>query len=257
MDRLNLNLVQATLQWRKPADNRAHLQDLVEGQDSQTDITIFPETFTTGFLGESAATDEGMDGETLNWMRSMAERFNSVMVGSAVIEDQGRRNRMLWVEPNGTIHFYDKRHLFSYAGEDKRYVAGTDRKVFHYRGWRICPQICYDLRFPAWCRNRDDYDLLLVVANWPGKRIDAWSTLLKARAIENQCYVAAVNRVGKDGNEFSYPGASVVHDPLGETLLKLDDNEACGKVQIQLEKVESVREQLPFHREADRFEFLE
>lgn len=257
MEKLNLQLVQATLKWRKPADNRAHLQAMLEGQDSQADITIFPETFTTGFLGESAETDEGMDGKTLEWMRSMAKRFDSVMAGSAVIEDQGRRNRMLWVEPDGKTHFYDKHHLFSYAGEDQRYVAGSERKVFHYRGWRICPQICYDLRFPVWCRNQNDYDLLLVVANWPGKRIDAWSSLLKARAIENQCYVAAVNRVGKDGNDFSYPGASVVHDPLGETLLKLEDEETTGEVQIELERVRSVREQLPFHREADRFELLD
>ena len=255
MNPLNITLMQSRLCWRNPADNRAHLQSLLEESGPDSDVVIFPETFTTGFLGESAETDEGMDGATLEWMRGMAEAFNTVIAGSAVIEDQGRRNRFLWVEPDGAVKYYDKRHLFSYAGEDQRYVAGTERVVFEYGGWRICPQVCYDLRFPAWCRNRNDYDLLVVVANWPGTRIDAWSTLLKARAIENQSYVAAVNRVGKDGNDYEYPGASVIHDPLGETLVKLENSERSGTARVELEQVRVIREKLPFHREADAFEF--
>jgi predicted amidohydrolase len=220
-------------------------------------VLIFPETFTTGFLGESPETDEGMDGETVAWMRRLASEHDCVVAGSAVIEDNGRRNRFLWVQPDGEVSFYDKRHLFAFAGEDQRYIGGTQRKIINYRGWRICPQICYDLRFPAWCRNRNDYDLLILVANWPGKRIDAWSTLLKARAIENQSYVAAVNRVGKDGNDFEYPGASVVHDPLGETLLKLDNEEITGTAVIDIELVRAIRRDLPFHVEADEFEIKE
>jgi predicted amidohydrolase len=129
--------------------------------------------------------------------------------------------------------------------------------IFDYRGWRICPQICYDIRFPAWCRSRNDYELMLVVANWPGARIDAWSTLLQARAIENQCYVAAVNRVGKDGNDYEYPGASAVYGPLGETLLRLEDEEICGSARIAVSTVRSTRQKLPFHREADHFEFVD
>jgi len=256
MNQLKLTLVQSGLCWRNPADNRAHLEDLLTAHSVPTDIFIFPETFTTGFLGESAQTDEGMDGETIAWMQTLSSRLDAVLVGSAVIEDGGRRNRMLWVEPGGQIRIYDKHHLFSYAGEDQRYVAGNERVVFTYLGWRICPQICYDIRFPVWCRNRNDYDLMLVVANWPGARIDAWSSLLKARAIENQCYVAAVNRVGRDGNDFEYPGASVVHDPLGETLLKLADSEECASVSIDLELLRSSREKLPFHREADAFNLI-
>ncbi len=257
MDQLNLMLVQSSLHWSNPVDNRAHLKSLLQEQGAEADVIIFPETFTTGFLGESRETDEGMDGATLDWMRQLAGDLDSVITGSAVIGDNGRRNRLLWVEPGGQVHFYDKRHLFSHAGEDQRYVAGTERVVFKYRGWRICPQICYDIRFPAWCRSRNDYDLMLVVANWPGARIDAWSSLLKARAIENQCFVAAVNRVGKDGNDFQYPGASVVHDPLGATLIKLNDEELCGSVRIDLSQVRSTREELPFYTEADRFELLD
>jgi predicted amidohydrolase len=257
MDKLKLSLVQATLRWRNPQDNRSHLESLVKSSADDADIVIFPETFTTGFLGESAETDEGMDGKTVAWMRRLASEHDCVIAGSAVIEDNGRRNRFLWVQPDGEVSFYDKRHLFAFAGEDQRYISGTQRIIINYRGWRICPQICYDLRFPAWCRNRNDYDLLILVANWPGKRIDAWSTLIKARAIENQSYVAAVNRVGKDSNDYEYPGASVVHDPLGETLMKLGNEEVTGSVEIDIEKVRSTRRELPFHIEADDFELKE
>lgn len=253
MDTLKVTLVQSRLHWRSPQDNRDHLESLIADQGENADVVIFPETFTTGFLGDTAATAEGMNGETVHWMREMAAKYQSVMAGSAAIDDEGRRNRFLWVEPDGQVSFYDKHHLFAYVGENERYISGRERVIFNYRGWRICPQICYDIRFPVWCRNRDDYDLLLVVANWPGTRIDAWSTLLKARAIENQCYVAAVNRVGKDGNGFEYPGASVVHDPLGKTMLKLGEQEQCGPAEISLSKVRSVREKLPFSREADHF----
>jgi len=256
MNKLKLMLVQSRLYWRRPADNRKHLQGLLQENCSEADIAILPETFTTGFLGESAENSEGMNGETMDWMRGMASEIDSVLVGSAAIEEGGRKNRMLWVQPDGQVQFYDKHHLFSYAGEDQRYVAGQERVVFEYRGWRICPQICYDIRFPVWCRSRGDYDLMLVVANWPGARIDAWSSLLKARAIENQCYVAAVNRVGKDGNDINYPGASVVHDPLGETLLKLGDGEMCGAATIDFETVRSVRAKLPFQQDADGFVLL-
>ena len=257
MDQLKLLLIQSRLRWREPADNRAHLQSLVEEHDSGANIIIFPETFTTGFLGETAETDEGMDGETVRWMKDLAEASGSVLTGSAAIDDNGRRNRLLWVEPGGCVRYYDKHHLFAYVGEDERYVAGTERVVIEYKGWRICPQICYDIRFPVWCRNRKDYDLLLVVANWPGARIDAWSSLLKARAIENQCYVAAVNRVGKDGNDFEYPGASVVYDPLGATLVKLPEEEQCAAAaSIDLAQLRAVREKMPFSREADRFAFI-
>lgn len=253
LNALRVCLVQAQLAWRSPEDNRSHLAELLAAQSRQADLFILPETFTTGFLGDEGAT-EGMDGATVGWMRSLASELGAVITGSAVIDDGGPRNRLLWVEPDGAVQHYDKRHLFAHAGEDRRYVAGSERRVFHYRGWRICPQICYDIRFPVWCRNRNDYELLLVVANWPSARASAWRNLLQARAIENQAYVAAVNRVGEDGNGTAYPGISVVFDPLGEALTELGDEEGVGLSTIERQRVHELREQLPFHREADDFE---
>jgi predicted amidohydrolase len=157
------------------------------------------------------------------------------------------------VQPDGEVQFYDKRHLFSYAGEDKRYLAGSERKIFHYRGWRICPQICYDLRFPVWCRNRGDYDLLLFVANWPEPRTSAWTTLLRARAMENQCYVIGVNRSGEDPRGLVYLGGSVIHDPLGETILDLGQGDCSASAAIELEVVASIQKRLPFLQDADDF----
>jgi len=246
-------LAQARLHWRDPRQNRAHLADLLCGQSGQADLVVLPETFTTGFLGDEADAED-MQGPTVAWMRALAAELDAVVTGSAVIEDGGRYNRLLWVAPDGAVQHYDKRHLFAHAGEDRRYVAGTERRVFNYRGWRVCPQICYDIRFPVWCRNRNDYDLLLVVANWPTARAAAWRSLLQARAIENQAYVAAVNRVGEDGNGKAYPGISVVFDPLGEALVELEKEEAVAGVSINLEHLRTVRAELPFHREADDFE---
>ena len=192
MNEINISLIQPELRWQSPSDNRNHLDSLLEQVD-ETNLIVFPETFTTGFMGETEHLDESMNGETIDWMTALAAKYDAAVTGSVALQDGGRRNRLLFVTPDGEVQFYDKSHLFAFAGEDKRYVAGEDRKVFNYLGWRICPQICYDLRFPVWCRYRGDYDLLLFVANWPVRRIDAWSSLLKARAIENQCFVAAVN----------------------------------------------------------------
>ncbi len=152
-----------------------------------------------------------------------------------------------------TFSIYDKKHLFSYGGEDKRYLAGTERKVFHYRGWRICPQVCYDLRFPVWCRYQDDYDVLLFVANWPEPRTLAWTTLLQARAIENQCHVIGVNRSGEDPHGLTYSGGSAVYDPLGKMVLDLGTTESSGSVSIDLSEVNKIRSQLPFQQDADNF----
>lgn len=250
---LRIALAQARLHWRSPDDNRAHLHELVESGSGPVDLFILPETFTTGFLGDQGDA-ERMDGPTVAWMRALAKKHGATVTGSAVIEETGRFNRLLWVTPDGSVDHYDKKHLFAHGGEDQRYDAGTARKVFHWRGWRICPQICYDIRFPVWCRNRDDYDLLLVVANWPAPRIAAWRSLLQARAIENQCYVAAVNRVGEDGNGKRYPGNSVVFDPLGEVVLELGAEETVGAAGIDREYLRRCRRELPFQRDADGFE---
>ena len=253
-DHLRCLLIQSQLFWADAAANRRQLEEQVRRQAIGCDLAVFPETFTSGFLGDIESGAEPMEGETLHWMKSLAAELNMVLCGSAAIATtRGTVNRFLWVQPDAQVQFYDKRHLFSHGGEDRRYVAGTERKVFNYRGWRICPQVCYDLRFPVWCRNQDDYDLLLFVANWPHTRSIAWTTLLKARAIENQCYVIGVNRSGRDPRGLKYNGGSAVYDPLGETCLDLGEEENSGSVLLDLDKVRSTRRLLPFQRDADDF----
>jgi len=255
MDTLKTLLVQAQLQWQHPAENRRHIEALVAGAGADFDLAVFPETFTTGFLGDRQIPEEDMSGETVRWMSGLARRYDAAIAGSAVIVENGNRfNRMLFVTPDGSITHYDKRHLFAFGGENRRYEAGRDRVVLAYRGWRINLQVCYDLRFPAWCRNRGDYDLMLLVANWPTRRIGHWSTLLEARAIENQSWVVGVNRVGEDGNGVRYPGASVVHDPLGECTARLGGKETCRLVELDLARVREIREKLPFLADADSIE---
>jgi len=258
MTTLNTLLVQARLRWRDPQRNREHLEKLLEAAPADLDLAVLPETFTTGFLGDADLPEEGMDGPTVAWMRQLAERKGCALAGSAVITESGQRfNRLLFVSPNGEVAHYDKRHLFAFGGENRRYTAGRERVIVDYLGWRINLQICYDLRFPAWCRNREDYDLMLLVANWPSKRVRHWSALLEARAIENQSWVIGVNRVGEDGNGMQYPGCSVVHDPLGECVANLGDQEACRSVALDLEAVAQIRAQFPFQADADRFEWID
>lgn len=255
LDTLQCLLVQSQLFWADADANRRQLEVIAREQGSASDLIIFPETFTSGFLGDAQAAPETMDGRTLEWMKALAQDLDCVLCGSvAIATEQGRVNRFLWVQPDGNLQFYDKRHLFSFGGEDKRYIAGDERKVFDYRGWRICPQICYDLRFPAWCRNRDDYDVLLFVANWPEPRTPAWTALLRARAIENQCYVIGVNRSGRDPRGLEYAGGSAVYDPLGNTVLDLGSVECSGRTTIEMDRVTSIRKQLPFQQDADNFQ---
>jgi omega-amidase len=254
LENLQCLLVQSQLFWADAQANRQQLAKISREQGADCDLIVFPETFTSGFLGDAEAEPETMEGATLVWMKALAEELDCVLCGSAAISTgQGNANRFLWVQPDGRVEFYDKRHLFSYGGENQRYVAGNQRKVFRYRGWRICPQICYDLRFPAWCRNRDDYDLLLFVANWPEPRTPAWTALLKARAIENQCYVIGVNRSGRDPRGLTYAGKSAVYDPLGETLLELGSGECSERISVGLAKVKETRSLLPFQQDADNF----
>jgi predicted amidohydrolase len=255
MTTLNTLLVQARLGWKEPHRNRQHLERLVSEAPGELDLVVLPETFTTGFLGDEDLPAEDMDGDTVKWMRALAAARHCALAGSAVICEGGQRfNRMLFVKPTGEVQFYDKRHLFAFGGENRRYAAGRKRVIVEYRGWRINLQVCYDLRFPAWCRNRDDYDLMLLVANWPSKRIGHWASLLQARAIENQSWVVAVNRVGKDGKGIPYPGRSVVHDPLGECVADLGGEEGSRLVTLDLKAVERIRSEFPFQADADDFE---
>lgn len=252
---LQVLLVQAQLRWKDPAANREHLAGLLQQAEGDFDLAIFPETFTTGFLGDTDLPEEDMSGPTVQWMRSMAQQHQAAMAGSAVIVEQGRRfNRFLWVTPEGEVAYYDKRHLFAFGGENTRYSAGNNRPVWHWRGWRINPQICYDLRFPVWCRNRNDFDLQIFVANWPEKRVAHWMALLQARAIENQACVIGINRVGQDGNGLVYPGRSQAYEPLGMMLADLQSTEQTRLVSIELQNLNAIRQQFPFQADADNFD---
>lgn len=259
MSILRILMVQPRLCWQDAAENRRQLEMQIDealggGRGENVGLIVVPETFTTGFLGDHDRRAESMDGETVQWMRELATRYGAAMTGSVVIEEQGLRfNRMLVVTREGVLGYYDKRHLFGYGGEDQRYAAGNRRVIIAHEGWRICLQICYDLRFPVWCRNRDDYDLLLFVANWPGRRVAAWNTLLRARAMENQAYVIGINRVGRDGNDLEYPGQSAAYDPLGEPLVELGKEVAARIVELDLEALRRVRAALPFLADADSF----
>ena len=257
MNKMRALLVQAQLCWKDPARNREHLQAMVARIEGEFDLVVLPETFTTGFLGDSDLAVEDMQGPTVEWMKDMAARHDCAVTGSAVIVIGGQRyNRLLFVTPAGGVSYYDKRHLFAFGGEDQRYAAGSDRVIVEYCGWRINLQICYDLRFPAWCRNRDDYDLMLLVANWPARRVVHWSALLEARAIENQSWVIGVNRVGEDGNGFQYPGRSVVRDPAGVCVADLGGEELGEVVELDLSLVGKLRSDFPFQADADRFTII-
>ncbi len=256
MNTLRTLLVQAQIRWKDPAENRTHLHSLVQQSDTSFDLIVFPETFTTGFLGDTDLPEENMQGPTVVWMKSVAEKYDSAVAGSLVIMERGNRyNRLAFVTPEGNVSFYDKRHLFAFGGENKRYTPGNSRVVINYRGWGICLQICYDLRFPAWCRNRGDYDLMLLVANWPAKRVHHWLALLEARAIENQSWVIGLNRVGQDGNGIEYPGRSVVFDPQGDISADLGSEEGTQIVKLDLDQLNQVRSKLPFQADADLFLF--
>lgn len=254
--KLRVLLVQPELRWQEPAENLEQLGGLIHSalDEQQADLILLPETFTTGFLGDLGSDPEPMDGPTVQWMKSMASRYDAAIGGSVAIGDNGeRRNRFLFVTPDGAVRYYDKTHLFSFAGEDKRYLAGDERVIVEFRGWRIALNVCYDLRFPVWCRNRNDYDLSVFVANWPAARAHAWSTLLPARAVENQACVIGINRVGRDGNGLEYLGQTAAYDGLGTELLNLDDRVAAQLVAFDLDELNKLRENLPFLADADSF----
>jgi len=251
---MNVLMVQSQLSWKDPAANRDHLASLLDDRADSFDLAIFPETFTTGFLGDSDLPQEDMQGPTVAWMKQLAIQHASAICGSAVIVENGQRfNRFILVTEQGEVQHYDKRHLFAFGGENQRYVAGTQRRIMFLHDWRISPQVCYDLRFPAWCRNRGDFDLQIFVANWPEKRVAHWMALLRARAIENQSYVIGINRVGKDGNGMVYPGRSQAYDPLGNLLEDLQDAEQTGLVSCELETLRDIRAKFPFQDDADAF----
>lgn len=243
---LELALIQTTLAWHDPAANREHFQALLE-QARGADLVILPEMFSTGFSMESAELAEPEDGPSSVWLREQAQRIDAVICGSLIIQaaDGSYRNRLLWARPNGSLAHYDKRHLFRMAGEHKHYSAGSEQVVLELKGWRVRPLICYDLRFPVWSRDAGGTDLLLYTANWPGARRQHWNRLLPARAIENLCYVAAVNRVGEDGKGHGYTGDSQVLDFQGETLLAAGDCDGVFRARLSSEALAAYRERFP------------
>jgi predicted amidohydrolase len=252
---LDIALVQTTLAWHDAQTNHAHFEELLK-QVEGVDLVILPEMFTTGFSMDSQTLAEPENGATSAWLLSQAKRLNAVITGSVIIRaaDGSHRNRLLWARPDGELLHYDKRHLFRMAGEHEHYSPGERQVQFELKGWRIRPLICYDLRFPVWSRDAQDTDLLLYTANWPGARRQHWNRLLPARAIENLCYVAAVNRVGIDGKGFAYTGDSQVLDFQGESLLNIGEADGVFQVSLSASSLSAYRQKFPAYLDADTFE---
>lgn len=252
---LNVALIQTALVWENPKENRRLLNEKINTVNSGVDLFVLPEMFTSGFTMNPSLVAETMEGETLSWLKEKAKEKNAVMLGSLVITENGNfYNRMVCVEPSGAVTCYDKRHTFTLAGEDKVYTAGTEKVIFNYKGWKICPLVCYDLRFPVWARNVEGYDLLIYVANWPKVRVTAWDALLQARAIENMAYCIGVNRVGLDGNNYEHSGHSVAYDILGKRLDQIpEDTETIEVVTLEKAAIKKYRDKLNFLNDADAF----
>lgn len=253
---LNVIGIQADLVWENPNENRKLFEQKITNLDNDVDLIILPEMFTSGFTMQPNSICESMNGKTMQWMQKMAKKKSSAILGSIVIKENKRYyNRLIFVYPSGELEFYDKKHTFTLAGEDKAYEAGSKKVIITYKGWKICPLICYDLRFPVWARNTEDYDLLIYVANWPITRVTAWSTLLKARAIENMSYVIGINRVGVDANNYQYSGNSSIVDYLGDKLALLPDNEQGNlAAKLDFNKQQLVRNKLGFLKDRDTFQ---
>ena len=258
MSSLSITVMQTNLHWENKQANLDMFRQKIESLKEKTEVIVLPEMFTTGFSMKPEGLAEKMDGNTIRWMKETAHKNKIILTGSMIIEEEGHYfNRLIWMLPNGQYGQYDKRHLFAFAGEAKHYTAGHKRLIASVKGWKINLQICYDLRFPVWARQSPskeaEYDVLINVANWPEKRSLAWNTLLRSRAIENQCFVVGVNRVGTDGNNHLYKGDSLIIDPLGEILFQRSKEETVTTITIQKERLTQARQQFPFLQDADPF----
>ena len=255
MQPLTISLIQTHTHWHDPVANRAMFAEILDAVPAESRLVLLPEMFSTGFTMHSHDVAETMAGETISWLRDQARQRQQVICASVVIVEAGACfNRFVAAQPDGELVHYDKRHLFRMAGEHEHYRAGGRKCVFNLDGWRVCPMVCYDLRFPVWFRNTGDYDLLICVANWPAPRLMAWNTLLRARAIENQTYVAAVNIVGTDGNGTNYNGGSAIYAPDGEVLAEAFDTAQIVTRTIHEQPLRSLREQFPVWQDADGFQ---
>lgn len=248
-------LLQVDLKWEDPQANRSLFSKEIKALSDQVDLIILPEMFTTGFSMNAEKLAEKNDGLSFNWMKEMAGLKNAAITGSLIITENGKYyNRLFFVFPDGSFKSYDKRHTFSLAKEDRTYTAGNERLIVNYKGWKICPLICYDLRFPVWSRNTEPYDLLIYVANWPEKRVAAWDALLKARAIENMSYCIGINRTGIDGSGHNYSGHSAAYNCLGENLTgEYRELPFVKEVGLEKDHVENTRKQLRFLQDRDDF----
>lgn len=274
--KLSITGIQTNLFWEEKAANLDMFEKKINSIKEQTEIVVLPEMFSTGFSMNPEKLAEPMNGKTLEWMKRMSSTKKIILTGSVIISqatESGQThyfNRLIWMLPNGEYGFYDKRHLFAYAGENNYYTAGNKRLISSVKGWKINLQVCYDLRFPVWSRLTPDpspqaergaadleYDVLIYVANWPDRRSNAWKTLLMARAIENQCYVVGVNRVGRDANNNNHCGDSMVIDPLGEILYHKKDEEDIFTCTLEKSHLESIRQKLPFWKDGDPFQILD
>ncbi len=263
MSTLTITLVQTALAWGDKEANLRVIGEKINNIREKTELIVLPEMFTTGFNMDAVGLGENMNGPSVQWMKETAAKRKVIVTGSLIIEEEGLYyNRLIWMLPNGQMGVYDKRHCFSYAGEDKYFTPGTKRLIASVKGWRVNLMVCYDLRFPVWSRqiiakeNEDpspEYDVLIYVANWPDRRNLAWKTLLRARAIENQCYVVGVNRIGEDGNGVYYSGDSMVIDPLGEILYEKAHLEELYTITLDKNRLDEIRSKFAFWKDADRF----
>jgi omega-amidase len=266
MNDLRLTAIQTALHWEDPVANRAMLEEKIWKIGEPTDVILLPEMFTTGFTMNAAPVAEAMNLHTTRWLTQMADQTGALLLGSVIIRESSGKyvNRLIWAEPGGTVKTYDKRHLFRMAQEHTVYSAGSQRLIGHWKGWKICPLVCYDLRFPVWSRNRFDaetrsleYDLLVYVANWPQPRVSAWDALLKARAIENLSFVAGVNRVGSDPLGTVYNGHSAVLDPRGNPVWYGGEAETVQTVTLDATLLREHRERFPAYLDADDYRLID
>ena len=259
MSTLTITTIQSDLVWEDKTANLQQFEHKIRNINSKTEVVVLPEMFSTGFSMQPELLAETMEGETVAWMKRVSAENNIILTGSLIIEEDGNYfNRLIWMLPNGQYGQYDKRHLFAYGKEDEHYRSGNKRLIASVKGWKINLLVCYDLRFPVWARQQHkedgaEYDLLIYVANWPERRSHAWKTLLCARAIENQCYVVGVNRIGNDGNEIHYAGDSMIVDPMGAIVYSPEGRNDIFTYTLTLDTLNKTREKLPFLKDADSF----
>lgn len=258
-ENLRISIIQSPIEWEKRSENLRHFEKLIAEVSSNSDLAVLPEMFTTGFSMKPQSLAETMDGTTIQTVKTWANKYKLAIAGSFIAEENSHYfNRAFFVEPNGVLTCYDKRHLFSMAGENKYYTPGNKQVIVSYKGWNIMLLVCYDLRFPVWSRNRkNQYDLALYMANWPEARASVWKPLLLARALENQAFVCGVNRTGTDGKGFAYMGGSIIYSPKGKVLLDAAENELSTETAaLSFSELESFRTKFPVMNDADSFDLI-